>query len=180
MQPTLDVSGDSQSRKRPPSPHQSPGQLSPAGRPQNTHLIWLYFALIPLTEVLKQNPVRVFCPTRRQTLRLRLPRTGFGPPSRSNCSQIVFNCFPLASSCAAAGIPGGQEEAVHESSSAGQAEERHRAGQGSVPHRQKFGPHHRRSTRRRRRGHQQRERARTFVLYSWELKGQTSEKKRPI
>lgn len=54
---------------------------------------------------------------------------------------ISRHCPPLVSSCAAAGIPGGQEEAVHQSSSAGQAEEQHRAGQGFVSHRQRSGAH---------------------------------------
>lgn len=66
----------------------------------------------------------------------------------------------MVSSCCTAGAPGGQEEAVRESSSAGQREERQGAGQGVDLHHQEFGAHDRSGSRRRRRGHRRGERAR--------------------
>lgn len=56
MQPTLDVSRPAQSRKRPPSPLQTPGQLSPTGRPQNTHLVWLFPACVNSPFKAKSSP----------------------------------------------------------------------------------------------------------------------------
>lgn len=141
MKPTLDVSRGVQSTKQSPSPDQTvtTGQLSPTGQPQITHL---HILLRQLAMVCMFASGKI-CPV---------------VGSFQFMMVISRRCLPLVSSCAAAGIPGGQEEAVHQSSSAGQAEEWHRAGQDFVPHRQKPGPHDPGCPGGHRRGHQHSER----------------------
>lgn len=83
--------------------------------------------------------------------------------------------FPLSSSGAAAGVLGGQEEAVHEGSSAGEAEERHRAGQDFPPHRQGLRLHDRGSTQRQNCGHQHGEQTEDLLfLFMFQLQNKSS------
>lgn len=81
--------------------------------------------------------------------------------------------FPSRCSGRAAGVPGEQEEAVPESGSAGQAEERAGAGQESPPHRQELRRHDGGGAQRQACGHQQGERTALRPLSHWGIAGST-------
>lgn len=97
----------------------------------------------------------------------RLQRRTWSSQAENICSltfSLLF-CLRSSRSGSAARLPGGQEEAVHEGRSAGQAEKGHGAGQGPPPHRQALRPHNWGRPQRQDGGHQCGEQAGNWLLW---------------
>lgn len=157
----------SKGKKRTPSvspDRTAPRGLSTTGQSHEKETPSHMQSLTEISPMCHLVTLRWKCSTENEAETLRNTVCPTGDDRKSPSAKMLFlllikllsgwHFCPLSSSCSAARAVGGQEEAVHESSSAGKAEEQHRAGQDFPPYCQRFRPNDWGGTQRQHCGHQ--------------------------